>query len=97
MSMDKPLVYAPDGPTGSDSPALASPAARLKGTRVAVLDNGKPNAARLMSMAAERFARRVGAQFVGVRQKGSAATPCEPELIEALIGDADLVLTGTAD
>jgi hypothetical protein len=46
---------------------------------------------------AERLAERTGAVFTGVRRKGSAATPCEEDLLRELSRDAELVLTGTAD
>ena len=41
------------------------------------LDNGKPGADLLLGETARYVAQRTGAIFVGVRRKGSAATPCE--------------------
>ena len=44
-----------------------------------------------------RLAKQTGAEFIGLRRKGTAATPCEAALLETLIAEADVVLTGTAD
>jgi hypothetical protein len=69
----------------------------LAGTRIAVLDNGKPNARLLMERVAVRLAERSGATVSLVIPKGTAATPAEPEVFAALQAQADLVLTGSAD
>lgn len=90
-------ILSPEGAVGAAAaPRAASPDV-LAGRRLAVLDNAKPGAARLLSRAAEQLASRAGVAFVGVRRKGTAATPCEDELLEALAQEAELVLTGTAD
>jgi len=90
-------IYSPDGHIGAAVRALATSPARLAGQRIGVLDNGKPGAAFLLSELASRLAERTGAVFAGVFAKGSAATPCEDEVIDALLEATDLVLTGTAD
>ena len=90
-------ILSPEGVVGSATGVLAASPEVLAGLRVAVLDNGKPGAALLLGSLAEQLAGRAGAQVVGVFQKGSAATPCEDELLAQLAGCADLVLTGTAD
>ena len=95
--MNGELLYAPDGAVGPGRDAIAPAPQVLSGLRVAVLDNGKPGAATLLSAAAEHLSRRVGTEFAGVRKKGSAATPCEAELLESLVAEADVFLTGTAD
>ena len=90
-------IYAPDGCVGVASRTLAPAPTGLAGRRLAVLDNGKPGADRLLGHAAERIAQRTGAHYLGIRRKGSAATPCEPDLLHELETEADLILTGTAD
>jgi hypothetical protein len=91
-------IYSPEGCVAAtgDAPAL-SPVPPLTGRRIAVLDNGKAGADRLLSRMAERLAHRTGAEFVGSRRKGSAATPCEPDLVDRLAREVQVVLTGTAD
>ncbi len=90
-------ILSPEGAVGGAAVARAESPYVLAGLRLAVLDNGKPGAARLMSRAAEQLAARAGVKFVGVRRKRTAATPCEDALVESLAQEADLVLTGTAD
>ena len=90
-------ILAPDGAVGRAPLALARSPELLSGLRLAVLDNGKPGAALLLGRVAERLASRAGAVFTGVRRKGSAATPCEENLLAEISLHADLVLTGSAD
>ena len=90
-------ILSPEGSVGASALRLARSPDVLSGRRLAVLDNGKPGAAWLMTRLAEQLAARAGVDFVGVYRKRTAATPCEDELIEEIVGEADLVLTGTAD
>src|SRR5947207_989491 len=96
-------VYRPDGETGQAPAALAPSPGSLAGLRVAVLDNGKPNAAFVMTRLAESLAARAGAEVSVVLKKGprgesaNAAIPCEPVIYERIVAEADLVITGTAD
>jgi len=90
-------IYAPDGTVGGAPSVLAAAPATLSGQRLVALDNGKPGADLLLGETGRHVARRTGATFLGVQRKGSAATPCEPDLLAALQAEADLILTGTAD
>ena len=51
-------VYLPDSEPGPEIVHLAPSPASLTGLRIAVLDNGKPNAALVMTRAAETLAAR---------------------------------------
>ena len=95
--MTRTRIYSPDGAIGEECVPLAAAPDVLAGRRIAVLDNGKPGAERLVGHLARRLAARTGAIFAGVRRKGSAATPCEEHLLKQIVEDVDLVLTGTAD
>ena len=90
-------IYEPAGSVGTEAAVLAAPVEVLAGRRQAVLDNGKPGADVLMTRIARRLAGRTGTRFTGLHRKGSAATPCEPELLDELCAGADLVLTGAAE
>jgi len=90
-------ILAPDGRTGRAPLALARSPELLAGQRLLVLDNGKPGAALLLGRIALRLAQRAGAAYGGVRRKGTAATPCEEDLLAELSKHADLVMTGSAD
>ena len=90
-------ILSPEGNVGTRRVALAAPPEQLAGRRLAVLDNGKPGAALVMTFIAERLSVRTGLSFAGVHRKRTAATPCEDALITELADGADLVLTGTGD
>lgn len=96
--MSKISIYSPEGLADHSADFTPiNPLVPLVGRRIVVLDNGKAGADTLLGRMAERLAARTHGQLQGIRRKGSAATPCEPELLTSLAGEADLVLTGTAD
>ncbi|MEM7413523.1 MAG: hypothetical protein AAF430_25045 [Myxococcota bacterium] len=90
-------ILSPEGTVGTRGVVLAAPPAQLAGRRIAVLDNGKPGAALVMTRIAERLVERAGVEFVGLHRKRTAATPCEEGLLGEIADGADLVLTGLAD
>jgi hypothetical protein len=90
-------IWSPEGDVGAPPRTLAAAPELLTGRRIAVLDNKKPNALLLMQRVADRLAERTGATVSMSIPKGTAATPAEPEVLEALQEGADLVLTGSAD
>jgi len=96
-------IYLPDSVPGPETVALATSLPSLVGTRIAVLDNGKPNANVVMSRAAETLAARVGATVSLVTKKGpggrsaNAAIPCAEDIFERVVNEADIVITGAAD
>jgi nucleotide-binding universal stress UspA family protein len=90
-------ILSPEGTVGTAPHGLAPSPGVLTGLRLAVLDNGKPNARLLLERLASRLAERGGATVSLVVGKGTAATPAEPEVIDALRESADLVVTGSAD
>ena len=95
--MSPTRIYLPDGPIGEATQALAPIPNILSGLRLLALDNGKPGADTVLERVGEQLAERVGLSFLGLRRKGSAATPCEAALANELIAGADLLLTGAAD
>src|SRR5262249_24271571 len=96
-------VYLPDSEPGPDVVHLAASPTSLAGLRIAVLDHGKPNAALVMTRAAESLAACTGARVELVTKKGpqgrsaNAAIPCAPDIFEKVLAQADVVITGTAD
>lgn len=97
------LVYLPDSAPGPEPATLAPSPSSLAGLRIAVLDNGKPNADVVMTRAAQSLASRVGASVSLVTKKGpqglsaNAAIPCAPDIFDRLVAEADIVITGAAD
>ena len=98
-------VYRPDSERRSRDRARSRPRhASLAGLRIAVLDNGKPNAARGDDARRRDAGRRAPARRVAlVTKKGprgrsaNAAIPCAPDIFERVLAEADVVITGTAD
>jgi hypothetical protein len=96
-------IYRPDSVPGPEIVRLAPSPSSLAGLRIAVLDNGKPNAVVVMTRAAETLAARVGGKVTLVVKKGprgesaNAAIPCAADVFERVVKEADLVLTGAAD
>jgi hypothetical protein len=93
-------IYAPDGTIGRPLLSLAPSPGVLTGLRIGVLDNGKPNARLLMERLGEQLAIRTGAQLSLVTDKGpghNAATPCSAPVLDRIVEEVDLVLTGSAD
>lgn len=96
-------IYRPDSIPGPETARLANSPKSLAGLRIAVLDNGKPNAGVVMARVAETLAARVGAKVTLVTKKGprgesaNAAEPCAADIFERVLKEADLVITGAAD
>jgi len=96
-------IYRPDGEIGQPTVTLAPAPGALGGLRIGVLDNGKPNAALVMTRLAESIAKRVDATVSLVTKKGpqgrsaNAAIPCAPDVFARVLGESDFVITGTAD
>jgi len=97
------MVYLPDSAPGPEMSTLAASPVSLAGLRIAVLDNGKPNAGVVMARAAETLAARTGAEVSLVTKKGpqglsaNAAIPVAPDIFDRLLAEADVVITGAAD
>ena len=89
-------IVSPTGATAPPPVRLAAGVRDLSGARIAVLDNGKPNALLLMTSIAETIGVERGAEVALVTAKATAATPAEPEILQQLLA-ADLVVTGSAD
>ncbi len=87
-------------PTAAGAPSrsaeLSDPPADLAGVRFGVLDNGKPNSDRFLTLLAARFVAR-GAVDYGTLRKPSIGRLAPTEMLDELIGACDLVVTGVGD
>lgn len=90
------LIYTPGGAIAPPSTGRAVSPEDLRGKRIGVLDNRKPNAGLLLIRLAERIGERTGAELVLVESK-NAAIAAPDEVMGKLIAEVDLVLTGSAD
>lgn len=96
-------VYRPDGDVEAVSFARAAGMDTLVGCRIAVLDNGKPNAGFVMTQAARYLAEEVDGTLGLIIRKGpggrsaNVAIPCAPDVFDRVVANADIVITGAAD
>jgi hypothetical protein len=89
------IVVSPVVSAEREVQALASRPPTLRGRRIALLDNSKPNAGALLDAVAQALVERAGAgPVVRFTKPGSAlAAP----FVDELVGAADVVLTASAD
>lgn len=96
-------IYLPDAEPAPEKVSLAPSPPSLAGLRIAVLDNGKPNADFVMRAAAKHLAAQTGAILTLVTKNGpmgmsaNAAIPLAPDRFDRICAEADIVITGTAD
>jgi hypothetical protein len=96
-------MYLPDSAPGPEMSTRAASPPSLAGARIGVLDNGKPNAAVVMVRAAQTLASRTGATVSLITKKGpqgrsaNAAIPMAHDVLDRLLTEADVVVTGAAD
>ena len=86
---------SPLGLVRGEAKPLARRRASLRGLRVGILDNSKPNADVLLGRVAELLVERTGAGPVAVWRKPGASRPAE--VIDELAASCDVALTGSAD
>ena len=90
-------VYDPRGVVTATSRPIAPRAERLDGLRLAVLDNTKWNAGKLLRKAADRLAAEHRLGSVRYYRKESFSRAAAPELIDEIAGASDVVLTAIGD
>jgi hypothetical protein len=90
-------VLDPAGQIQKLTALRCNPIAPIKGGRLAILDNGKPNFQRLATLVAERLRDDCGLKSITHYRKQNAAVGAGRELLDKIAGEADLVLTGSAD
>jgi hypothetical protein len=90
-------VLEPAGQVRRIAPLRLNPVGELRGARIAILDNVKPNFRLLATLAAEQLMRECGAARILHFDKPNAAVGAHPETLDEIARSADLVLTGSAD
>jgi hypothetical protein len=88
-------VLNPTRPAPRLTKALTPRPASLRGLRIGVLDNSKPNADVLLGRLAELLVERHGAGSITTWRKPGASRPAV--MIDEIARSADLVLTGSGD
>ena len=91
------FLYDPR-PAASESAAQAVQALDgLAGKVVGFIDNAKPNFNHLVDDLAALLASKYGVKSVVKRQKPAATEPASAAVLAELIGQCDLVITGSGD
>jgi len=88
------LNPVPSSAGGVVTPLAARPR-DLRGKRIGILDNSKPNADALLGRVAELLVERCGAAGVHAWRKPGASKPAADH--DAVAASADVFLTGSAD
>jgi hypothetical protein len=87
-------------PTGGLEVAAHPLAARLdtlQGKRLGIVDNGKTNADKFLTMVAEELEELYGVAEFKMLRKRDLSQPAPRELIEELAADTDFAITGIGD
>jgi len=90
-------VYDPRGVLAATPRPIAPRPARLDGLRLAVLDNTKWNANRLLRRATERLVAEHPLGAVTYYRKESFSRPADSALLDEIAAASDLVLTAIGD
>jgi len=93
MNVLNPLGARAAGSSGTKP--LAPRPRSLRGLRIGVLDNSKPNAGVLLGRVAELIAARASAAEIVRWQKPGASHPAV--MMDDIVARADVLLTGSAD
>jgi hypothetical protein len=96
MSSD-PIVYDPRGIVAAASRAIAKRPAALGGLRLAVLDNTKWNANKLLRGSMARLDDEFGFAAVNYYRKESFSRVAAPGLVSEIAANNDIVLTAIGD
>ena len=97
MNEDFETVFDPRGRVEAERVAPAPRVAALQGLRLAVLDNTKWNANRLLRKTAARLSEQHRFAAVNYYRKESFSKPADAALIAAIAAENDIVLTAIGD
>jgi hypothetical protein len=90
-------VYDPRGVVAAAPQPIAPRVERLEGLRLAVLDNTKWNANRLLRKATAKLSAEHQFATVSYYRKDSFSRAAAPELLDQIVAAHDIVLTAIGD
>ncbi len=76
---------------------LAQRGLDLRGKRLGLLDNSKPNAKELLEAVASALDQRYELARIVLRRKPTMSVPATEQVLEELARECDVVLTGSGD
>ena len=96
--MARELLLDPTGDAGSAGDTRLAPRLRtLRGARIGLLDNTKPNASVLLAEVARQLRRDHDVGEVTTYVKSYFGTPVEESLIQRMLKNSDFVVAGIGD
>lgn len=95
--MKNVVLFDPTAPRQQGSGEAPRTLPGLKGAVVGFIDNAKPNFNHLVDDLADLLVARYGVARVMKRRKRSASVPAPEEMMRAITGECDLVITGSGD
>ena len=95
--MKNVVLFDPTAPRQEGGGEAQRTLSGLKGAVVGFIDNAKPNFNHLVDDLAELLVARYGVARVMKRRKRSASVPAPEEMMRAITGECDLVITGSGD
>ena len=94
------MAFTMMDPSGSAKAAQHSVAKRVndvRGLRIGLLENGKTNAEKFLTMVGEILVSRYGAKSFAMYSKEALSKPAPRAVLDALVGDSDVAVTGIGD
>jgi hypothetical protein len=91
------LVFDPRGVVESSDTPIAKRPAKLEGLRLAILDNSKWNANKILRGSAAALQKSIAFGTVNYYVKESFSKDAAPELLEEIAANNDIVLTAIGD
>ena len=94
---DGHVVYDPRGIVEAGARAAAARAPALKGLRLAILDNTKWNAGKLLRGIQEQLTADAEMSTINYYRKHSFSMNATPELLDEIAANNDIVITAIGD
>jgi hypothetical protein len=91
------IVFDPRGVVETEPLALSDRPTTLDGVRLAVLDNTKWNANRLLRKTVAKLQEEIAFAAVNYYRKESFSKEADPTLIAAIAADNDVIVTAIGD
>ena len=95
--MTQTVILDPAASSGTGAQRPWKALDTLHGKVVAFIDNSKPNFNHLVDDLAALLASKYGVKSVIKRQKPAATEPASAAVLAELLGQCDLVITGSGD
>lgn len=91
------VTYDPRGIVEADAMVAAARVIALKGKRLAILDNTKWNAGKLLRSIQGQLAADAGLSAINYYRKHSFSMNAAPELLDEIAANNDVVITAIGD